>query len=381
MTINTVTATPDLIKQCIKLQLNNPNIRNSASYIWGEPGIGKSEIINQVAKECDWELIDLRLTRMDSTDLTGLPFLHEESKQTIYYLPEFLPTEEMISRWKKKGAIIFLDELSAAEPRLQAAAYELILDRRIGKYELPTNVMVIAAGNRVEDGAIAYDLTSALSDRFIHYVCLASPQSWIQWADDNNIHSSVKSFIQARPDFLTKGFKGVTNTPNDDKINPSPRSWKRVSDLMWHIDDDQLLKVMVPGIVGSASSVEFFSVVEEISSLAPMSEYIRLGLKKDSKSLVDLLPNKIAGLFGLGYSLPAYCQSEDDFVGACYVLNELANIEDDLPRKEILCSGIITLFTRAQEIDSSMAKAIHKAPAYRIMRKQHLAAFAEIEDM
>jgi len=381
MTINTVTATPDIIKQCVTAQLKDPTLRTFAPYIWGEPGIGKSEIVAQIAKENGWALIDLRLTRMDSTDLTGLPYLHEESKKTVYYLPEFLPTEAMIAEWKKKGCIVFLDELSAAEPRLQASAYELILDRRIGKYKLPENVMVVAAGNRIEDGAIAYDLTSALSDRFLHYTCLASAQSWIEWADKNDVHATVKSFIQARPEFLTKGFKGVTQNANDDKINPSPRSWKRVSDLMWRIEKENMQKIMVPGIVGAASSVEYFSTVEEISSLAPMSEYIRLGLDKNAEGLRNLLPNKIAGLFGLGYSLPAYCEKEEDFVGACYVFNELANIEDDLPRKEILCSGIITLFTRAQEINAKMAKAIHRAPAYKVMRKQHMAAFAEIEDM
>jgi len=150
MTINTVPATPDMIKECIIKIAKDTELRKIASYIWGPAGIGKSDIVRQIANELDWALIDLRLTRMDSTDLTGLPYLHEESKQTIYYLPEFLPTAEMIAEWGKKGCIIFLDELSASEPRLQASAYELILDRRIGKYKLPDNVMVVAAGNRID---------------------------------------------------------------------------------------------------------------------------------------------------------------------------------------------------------------------------------------
>lgn len=150
MTINTVPATPDMVKNCILELAKNTDLRKIAPYIWGPPGIGKSDIVRQVAQTLNWSLIDLRLTRMDSTDLTGLPYLHEDSRQTIYYLPEFLPTEEMIKDWGKNGCIIFLDELSAAEPRLQASAYELILDRRIGKYSLPDNVMVVAAGNRID---------------------------------------------------------------------------------------------------------------------------------------------------------------------------------------------------------------------------------------
>lgn len=73
----------------------------------------KSDVVRQIAAELNWHLIDLRLTRMDSTDLSGLPYLHEESKQTIFYLPEFLPTEDSIEALNKEGCIIFLDELSA----------------------------------------------------------------------------------------------------------------------------------------------------------------------------------------------------------------------------------------------------------------------------
>jgi len=227
MTINTVPATPDIIKDCILELAKSEDLRKIAPYIWGPPGCGKSDIVRQIAKELDWALIDLRLTRMDSTDLTGLPYLHEESKQTIYYLPEFLPTAEMIAEWGRRGCIIFLDELSAAEPRLQASSYELILDRRIGKYKLPDNVMVVAAGNRLEDGAIAYDLTSALSDRFIHFNAMTSINSWLKWEKKRAeagrpIVKEIKSFLQAQPQFLDEGFKS-TGASTDDKINPSPR--------------------------------------------------------------------------------------------------------------------------------------------------------------
>lgn len=114
MTINTVSATPDVIKDCIMQLASNEELRKLAVYIHGQPGVGKSDLVREIAEDLNWHLIDLRLTRMDSTDLSGLPYLHEESKQTIYYLPEFLPTEEMISSWDKDGCIIFLDELSAA---------------------------------------------------------------------------------------------------------------------------------------------------------------------------------------------------------------------------------------------------------------------------
>ena len=265
MTINTVPATPDIIKDCILALAKDSKLRKIAPYIWGPPGIGKSDIVRQIANELGWALIDLRLTRMDSTDLTGLPYLHEESRQTIYYLPEFLPTEEMIQDWGKNGCIIFLDELSAAEPRLQASAYELILDRRIGKYNLPDNVMVVAAGNRIEDGAIAYDLTSALSDRFVHFNAMTSLESWMKWEKQraesgNPIATEIKSFLQAAPQFLDEGFR-ATGASSDDKINPSPRTWEKASNVMQSITDDNLRKILLPGLLGAATAQEFFFVI------------------------------------------------------------------------------------------------------------------------
>jgi MoxR-like ATPase len=114
MTINTVSATPDVIKDCIMQLANNEDLRKSAVMLHGAPGCGKSDLVREIAEDLNWHLIDLRLTRMDSTDLTGLPYLHEESKSTIYYLPEFLPTEESIKATGKDGCIIFLDEILAA---------------------------------------------------------------------------------------------------------------------------------------------------------------------------------------------------------------------------------------------------------------------------
>lgn len=343
----------------------------------------KSDIVRQIANDLNWHLIDLRLTRMDSTDLSGLPYLHEESKQTIYYLPEFLPTEEMIREWDKDGCILFLDELSAASPMLQSTAYELLLDRRIGKYKVPNNVMIIAAGNRIQDGAIAYELSSAISDRFIHFDVMTSIQSWMKWADKREelgrpIVPTVKAFLQAKPEFLDDGFKSIAE--NDDKINPSSRTWERVSNLLEKITDEQKLKIILPGLLGSAAAHEFFFCIDEIQGLAPMSEYIRLGIAEDDEGIKNILPTKITGLYGLGYSLPAYCKTEEDFIGACYVFNVLGSIQDNLPRKEILVTSVITLFTKAQKIDNKkLPHKICKSPAYKIMREEHMHAFADLK--
>ena len=372
MTINTVTSTIGNVKSLLLAQCQSPVLRKMASWVHGAPGCGKSEIMAQIAEEMNYMMIDLRLTRMDTTDLTGLPYLDPETKQTIFYLPEFLPTEEKIAEAGFDGALIFLDELSSAEPRLQVSAYELILDRKVGKYKVPDNCFIVAAGNRVEDGAIAYEMTSAIADRFIHYVVDAVPQDWLEWAKNNEVNVEVLTFIETKPDFLTSSFDKMldSNENSDNKIIPSPRSWVRVSQVLDAVKDKNLRRSIIPGIIGQATAVEFFHCIEEIGQLAPMSEYIRLGLEKDTKGLKKLLPNSIPGLYGLGYSLPSYCEKEEDFIGATFVLNTMSEIDDNLPRNEILSVAMVSLFNKTQKTGSStLIRKILKSDAYRKMRK------------
>ena len=377
MAINTVTSTPNRIKSCINRQIRSPKLRHKSAYIWGKPGIGKSQLVAQLAKEFNFKLFDVRLTTKDSTDLIGLPFLHEETRRTIYYIPEFFPTEQDLIDEGFDGGIVFLDELSAAELRLQAASYELCLDRRVGKYKLPDNVIVIAAGNRVEDGAIAYELTSALADRFIHYLCVPSVKDFLAWGE-NILHTSVKTMIKTKPDHLDGGFENMAET--DNSIIPSPRSWETVSDMMFEMEGEpDLLKVMVPGVIGTASAQEFFFVTEELSKLAPMEDYIALALKKDKRGLLELLPNELPGLYGMGYSLPSFCETEEHYVAACYIFNVLGNVADNLPRKEIMSNAMTTLFDRAHKIgDTNIARQVRRSDAYKEMRKS-MKSFAEID--
>jgi hypothetical protein len=151
---------------------------------------------------------------------------------------------------------------------------------------------------------------------------------------------------------------------------------------MEKVEEEQLLKVILPGVLGSATAHEFFFAIEELGALASMSEYIRLGLAEDDEGLKAILPKKITGLYGLSYSLPSYCTTEDDFLGACYVLNVLANIEDNLPRKEILVVSVISLFTKAQKVDNKkLPFKIRASKAYAAMRKEHMLACSELQDI
>ena len=119
---------------------------------------------------------------------------------------------------------------------------------------------------------------------------------------------------------------------------------------------------------------------EEIAELAPMSEYVRLGLAKKDKAIEKILPKKITGLFGLSYNLPAYCTKAEDFVGACYVLNVMANIDDGKSRNEILATSVLSLFNRAKQIkDMAIIKQMTRSTAYQQMRQNHFEAIADLK--
>lgn len=159
-----------------------------------------------------------------------------------------------------------------------------------------------------------------------------------------------------------------------------PTTWERVSNILEKITDEQKLKIILPGILGAAASHEFFFAIQELASLAPMGDYIKYGIAENDEAIKNILPNKITGLYGLGYSLPSYCKTEEDFVGACYVFNVLGSIQDNLPRKEILVTSVISLFTKAQKIDNKkLPHKICKSPAYKIMREEHMNAFADLK--
>lgn len=141
-----------------------------AAFIWGAPGIGKSSIVRQIAERRRMPLIDIRASLLDPTDLRGIPIIQDGT--AVWCPPSFLPKKS------DKPGILFLDEINAAPPLVQAALYQLILDRRVGEYELPEGWRIIAAGNRREDKAVTFRLSSALANRFIHLNLEVDPDDW-----------------------------------------------------------------------------------------------------------------------------------------------------------------------------------------------------------
>ncbi|MCY3415112.1 MAG: MoxR family ATPase [Candidatus Heimdallarchaeota archaeon] len=222
-------------------------------FLWGPPGIGKSALVRQLAEEHDMELRDVRLPLLDPVDLRGLPMVDKEEGVARWLPPDFLPRSNL-----KKPGILLLDEINAAPPSIQASAYQLILDRRIGSYVLPDRWIVIAAGNRVSDRAVAFKLPSALANRFTHLEISPDADEWVQWALSEDIDPLIIAFIKSQPSMLFQF------DPQRLPIAfPSPRSWTFASNLQDLRTHDILLYLSaLQGTIGNAAKEQFRTFIE-----------------------------------------------------------------------------------------------------------------------
>lgn len=316
----------------------------------GRPGIGKTEIVQQLADETGSRLFDLRLTTIEPQDLRGLPFYDHEAKRTIWYPPEDLP----------KGAgdptILFLDELTAAAPSLQPTVYGLLQERRVGQHPLPDNTFIIAAGNMVEDGAVAYEMGTALSDRLIHLSLRAEAGDWLtSYAVPQNLHPAVTAFIRTRPDLLDTTEEALRR---GQMIACTPRSWARVSAILHATKDKSLRDMLLAGTLGDAAAAEFILIVDEIAATVQAHAMLEVqGFER-----MQMYPRSLHGLTALVYALVTLADADTlpDTIDVMAGIETLARdrTEPDfarLPLGELVTYGFELL------IDKALANGLQEA--------------------
>ncbi len=214
-------------------------------FLWGPPGVGKSRVAAQTAAALDLPLTDIRAVLLDPVDLRGLPHIGQDGR-THWRAPAFLP--------ENGQGVLFLDELNAAPPLVQAACYQLILDRALGEYRLPDGWAVIAAGNRDQDRAVTHRMPSALANRFVHLEFEPHLPDWLAWAEAAGVRPEVVAFLRFRPALLHD-----FDPARSDRSFPSPRSWEFVSTLLAARPDPAVEAALVAGAVGEGAAVEFMA--------------------------------------------------------------------------------------------------------------------------
>jgi MoxR-like ATPase len=338
-------------KRAFELANEMVKMREIPFFFHGRPGIGKSEIVEQLAKANNMKLEILMLTQIDSQDLRGIQYPDAATKRMVYYPPEFLPGPN------DPPTILFLDELTGAEPRLQVSAYQLLLSRRIGSYHLPDNCYVCAAGNGPADGAIAYEMGTALASRLLHIGVMAEPRSWIEWALANNIHNSIVTLIQIKGHLLEQTDEQIAR---DDLIGPNPRAWARASKILHTVGahNRSIAEPLVEGLVGKSAAADLFLTAEEMKGL-PSPEQI---LSMDDKEFTKIVPKTIPSLYGLTYSLVSYATDVTLMRKAIRFLEITTDVAKDLPAGDCMSLGMELILERA--LKSKQDAQLMEAPEF-----------------
>ena len=268
-------------------------------FLWGAPGIGKSEMVASITKEMGGHMIDMRMATMEPTDLRGIPFYNKDLGKMDWAPPIDLPDEEMAAKYPI--IVLFLDEMNSAAPAIQAAGYQLVLNRRVGKYELPDNVVIVAAGNRESDRGVTYRMPAPLSNRFVHLEMRVDHASWEEWAIMNKIHKDVVGFIGfSKADLFDFDPKGSS------RAFATPRSWAFVSQLLEDEDtDNEMLTDLISGSIGDGLACKFMAH-RKVSGQLPNPRDILDG------KVTTLNTQEISAMYSLTISL-CY-ELQDEFV-------------------------------------------------------------------
>ncbi len=249
-------------------------LNNIPLLLWGDPGVGKSSIVNQLAVKEDVELRTIMLSQIDSIDLRGIP--NVENKITYWNPPNFLPDDS------DSVGIMFFDEINQADDMTQKAAYQLIQERKLGDYILPPGWRVIAAGNPGNDR-----ITEALGNRFMHIDVVPDVPDWSKWAHKNHVSNDIIGLLMARPELLI-----AMPTNQDEYAFPSPRTWEFASRIHTHHADSPVYRELLIGLIGKGAYQELIGYINMLSKLPTLDQLINNPNDYDYNSS----PSKVAAL-------------------------------------------------------------------------------------
>ena len=221
--------------------------------VWGPPGAAKSQIAQQVAAAAGRTYVDVRALLLDPVDLRGIPWRDPEGR-TRWAPPAFLPPSDDAGSW-----LINLEELPSAVPMVQAALYQLVLDRKVGEYELPEGASLIACGNREGDRGVVNRMPTPLASRFVHLEIKVDAGDWCAWGAANGVSPEVLFFIQLRPDLLH-----TFDPRSRERAFACPRTWEFASGIVKRRNglEPGAERALLRGAVGEAAAIELCAFLQ-----------------------------------------------------------------------------------------------------------------------
>jgi len=304
---NTIDTTSTVTPSRLKLAIQHSISRKRPLFIWGQPGIGKSDIVAEVARSQGRPLIDIRLPLMEPTDMRGIPYLADvkiyDKDGNLVKDEVGQPITEKLFTWSNPSdlptdpnsrALVFFDEMSAAPPSVQVATYQIILNRRIGNYHLPKDVVIVAAGNRVKDKGVAYNMPMPLANRFSHLTLAVDFDDWKEWALLNRVHKDVVGYLSFQPNDLNN-----FNPSADSYAFATPRSWYFASELLQEVNDKgkmvdtqlpaDILGDLVKGTVGEGPGIKFMTYRQQAANLPHAKDILSGKVTKLNSKQIDIM--------------------------------------------------------------------------------------------
>ena len=273
-----------------------------APMLWGAPGVGKSQLVRQVAEGVQKKtgkkvkVTDIRLLLYNPIDLRGIPVANAEKDAAVWLKPivfQMDDSEDVLN-------FLLLDEITAAPQSVQAAAYQITLDRKIGEHQLPDNCVVIAAGNRTTDRSVAYKMPKALANRLMHFEVESNYDSWRKWAVEKGVNEKVLGFLAFRRDYLMN-----FNAATEDVAFATPRSWEMASNVLNSVSSDvEQIYPLLAAILGTGVASELRTWAKVYKNL-PSVEDIFAGKTPP-------LPTGSDALYALVSSMAAYAKAHPD---------------------------------------------------------------------
>ena len=266
--------------------------------LWAAPGTGKSQAVRQIARGITeatgkkTAVTDVRLLLFNPIDLRGIPTANEDKTLAVWLRPQIFqmdPSPDVVN-------LLFLDEISAAPQSVQAAAYQITLDRTVGEHRLPDNCIVIAAGNRVTDRSVAFTMPKALANRLCHIEIVSDERSWHSWAVGAGVNSLVLAFLDYHPELLMRF------DPTADGVSfPTPRSWEMVSNMLNHVSKSIAeIYPLIVGCIGEDAAYELRAFSEIYSKIPRMADIFNGSYKE--------IPTRPEILFALSAGIATYAR-------------------------------------------------------------------------